>query len=59
MTSEHDRPAEIVVTQEMVNEGLDELARHHYCDDIRYILECVFRAMAYASPSASVITRSK
>jgi hypothetical protein len=54
-----NRPPEIVVTSEMVDEGVTELTRHHYGDDVRYMLECVFRAMAYVSPSASVTIRPK
>ncbi len=37
----------IVVTAEMVEAGVREMGEHRHGDDIRYILECVFRAMAY------------
>ncbi|EQB06210.1 hypothetical protein [Sphingobium baderi] len=43
---------EVLVTPEMVEAGMEELRDHHYGDDIRYILECVYRAMAYESASA-------
>jgi len=38
---------EIVVTPTMVAAGLDEMSRHSYGEEISYVLECVFRAMAY------------
>jgi hypothetical protein len=45
---------EIVVTAAMIEAGLGALREHHYAEDTLYMLECVFRAMAYASPSVSV-----
>jgi hypothetical protein len=42
--------SEIVVTPEMLLAGLDELQSHSYAEDLPYILETVFRAMAYKSP---------
>ena len=50
---------EIEVTVAMVKAGLEELGDHHYADDWAYVLECVYRAMTYASPEASVINPSK
>lgn len=44
----HDRPLEIVVTPQMIEAGLEEMREHHYGEDVRYMVECVFRAMAYA-----------
>ena len=40
---------EIPVTAEMVDAGLSEIREHHYDTDVRWMLECVFRAMAYAN----------
>ena len=48
-------PGEISVTPRMIAAGLAELREHHYDDDAEYMLECVYRAMAYASFSASSI----
>ena len=56
---ERDRPAEIVVSPAMIEAGLEELRSHHYDGDSRCMLECVFRAMVYASVPASVIISSK
>lgn len=49
---------EIVVTNEMVKAGLEEMREHHYDEEMAYILECVYRAMAYESDSASSIRDS-
>lgn len=38
----------IVVTPEMVAAGREELADHSLAGDLDYMLESVFRAMAYA-----------
>jgi hypothetical protein len=54
-----DVTPEIVVTDDMVDAGLNELREHHHTDDLRYVLECVYRAMAYASLSASTTSDSK
>ena len=44
-----NRPAqEIEVTPEMIEAGLEELSEHRYGSDARYVLESVYRAMAYA-----------
>lgn len=40
---------EIKVTPEMVKAGMEELHEHNYGGDLPYMLECVFRAMAYES----------
>lgn len=57
---ERDRQvAEILVTKRMIDAGMEELAEHHYAGDIPYMLECVFRSMAYASDPASLIKDSK
>lgn len=40
---------EIVVTPEMVAAGIEELFEHKITNDWAYVVECVFRAMAYAS----------
>jgi len=45
---------EIEVTEEMVRAGLDELWQHNFGSDMGYVLESVYRAMAYeaaAKPS--------
>jgi hypothetical protein len=44
---------EIEVTEAMVAAGLDEMRDHHYESDTKWMLECIFRAMLYASPAAS------
>ncbi len=44
---------EIEVTPEMVCAGLEELREHHLGDDMAYVVESVFRTMAYASFLAS------
>jgi hypothetical protein len=41
---------EIVVTPEMVQAGIDELYEHSLSEGLPYLLETVFRAMAYSSP---------
>jgi len=47
--AEKDRPAlEIEVTQAMIDAGLCELREHHLGDDLGYMVESVYRAMAYA-----------
>ena len=55
VTGQQNQPGvpQIEVTPEMLEAGLDELAEHSYADDLRYTLECVYRAMRYASLSAS------
>lgn len=45
-------PVEIVVTEAMVEAGMAELREHRMGDDPRYVLECVFRTMAYAGMGA-------
>lgn len=45
----------IAVSTAMIAAGLDAFREHHYAGDINYMLECVYRAMAYAarqSPTA-------
>lgn len=39
---------EIEITPEMVRAGLDEMREHQMMEDMSYVLECVYRAMAYA-----------
>lgn len=39
---------EIVVTEQMIDAGVEELRDRGYGDDLRYVVETVFRAMAYA-----------
>lgn len=47
-------PALLVeITPEMIAAGLEEMREHRLGDDPAYVLESVFRAMAYASPFAS------
>jgi len=61
VTQERDRPAikliddnhEILVTESMINVGMDVFREHHYGGDDRYMLECVFRAMLYERLEAS------
>lgn len=52
-----DRPAdeieEIEVTPAMVEAGLGELRDHRFGDDLRLVLEDVYRSMTYAKRSAS------
>lgn len=49
--AERDRPEEIDVTLEMTSAGLIELREHAIAGDLRYMLGCVYRAMAYRDPS--------
>lgn len=44
---------EIQITQEMIEAGLDEMRQHQIGDDLGYVVECVYRAMAYSRFSAS------
>jgi hypothetical protein len=50
---------EIVVTPEMVNAGIEELREHTIGEDWNYVLECVFRAMAYENLDASSKTERR
>ncbi len=59
MTQERARSVELPVTPEMVEAGLAELRQHNFGDDVRYMLECVFRAMAYESLDASATNPAK
>ena len=54
-----DRPAQIEVTETMIDAGREEFQRHHYDADVGWMLESVYRAMAYASLDASSIIRPK
>jgi hypothetical protein len=38
---------EIEVTAAMIEAGMAEWREHHFGDDPRYVLESIFRAMAY------------
>lgn len=49
----------IEVTPAMIQAGLDQLREHHIGDDLAYVLETVFRAMAYESPSISFTIPAK
>ena len=49
---------EIEITDAMTEAGMDELRQHQLPGDWPYVLECIFRAMAYESPSASLIISS-
>ena len=40
---------EIEITPAMIAAGLEELRDHNYAGDTDYMLECVYRAMAYAA----------
>lgn len=51
--------AEIEVTPSMLEAGLDELREHSFAGDLPYVLESVYRAMAYASRSASATSSTK
>ncbi|MCP5074338.1 MAG: hypothetical protein GY947_13760 [Rhodobacteraceae bacterium] len=44
-------PSEIIVTKEMVDAGMSELGDHRHLDDWRYIIEGIYRAMAYEDPA--------
>lgn len=50
---------QIVVTPEMVSAGLEEMRQHNFGEDLGYILESVFRAMAYESTLASAISTDR
>lgn len=50
---------EIVVTEAMIEAGVEEFTQHRMGDDIKYVLESVFRAMAYSSARASSISSLK
>lgn len=54
-----DKSEEIVVTQDMIAAGIEELRQHRLPGDWPYLLECVFRAMAYAKLSASSIKAAR
>lgn len=41
---------EVVVTDEMIAEGLHKLSERTFGEDLSSVLEAVFRAMAYESP---------
>ena len=43
---------EIEVTPAMIAAGMKELREHSYGEDIRFVLESVYRAMAYAALAA-------
>ena len=49
----------IEVTPEMIDAGISELYDHGYVDDLRLVIEQVYRAMCYASVSASATSLSK
>lgn len=51
MTRVKMETTDIVVTDSMIDAGLEAIREHHYGDDLRYMLESVFRAMAYNSPT--------
>ena len=50
---------EIIVTEHMVSAGLNEIRRHQFDADLPYVVECVFRSMAYPSLEASSTICSK
>ena len=51
---------EIEVTAAMISAGLSELREHSFAEDAGYVLECVYRAMGYATrASASETSASK
>ena len=51
---------EIEVTPAMIAAGVEEMMQHHFGSETAYVLECLYRAMAYAALSAaSPISRSK
>lgn len=56
--SSDDRPAlpTIEVTPEMVEAGLDQLREHTIMGDMTYMIEAVYRAMAYAARSSASCT---
>ena len=45
--------AEISVSDAMIAAGIDEIQSHKIGADLGYIVECVFRAMAYVKVEAS------
>jgi hypothetical protein len=50
---------QIEVTPAMIEAGQAEMSEHHYGGDTAYMLECVYRAMAYASRDASATNNSR
>lgn len=51
--TENSRQADAIgieVNQRMIDAGMHELRERSYGEDLSYILEVVFRAMAYESP---------
>ena len=54
-----DAQLEIPVSDLMIEAGLEAFREHHYDSDVRYMLECVFRAMAYEGLHACSITRPR
>ena len=60
LNEKKDAGIEIEVTSAMVDAGMDALSEHHLYEDLRYVVECIFRAMAYENfASASSITSAK
>ena len=56
-SDERQTGAEIEVTRQMIEAGLDELRQHYYAGDATCMVEEVYRAMAYAA-RASASTNS-
>ena len=42
-----EKKQEIVVTDAMIDAGLDELSEFKFGEDFRFVIESVYRAMAY------------
>lgn len=50
---------EAVVTVEMVEDGLSEMAELRFSDDLVYVLECVFQQMFYAGRLSASTTNAE
>lgn len=49
----------VEVTEEMLSAGLYELTEHSFGDDLKYVMECVFRAMFYAKNRSASSSKSE
>lgn len=51
--------AQIEVTPQMIEAGVEEMREHNIGDDLGYVVEVVYRAMAYESRPASSTSDDK
>lgn len=53
MQNSEQAGAEIKVTRDMVSAGMEELREHRFLTDPEYIIESVYRAMAYVARNSA------